>query len=146
QLLVEKRFLYLPVKTGGRKVRMKLVDDGRTVREFEIELAEGEPDFTACCDVEQFRGRRLSIEVDRLPVDSHALEAVAQNDAVPDAGRLYAEPNRPQFHFTSRRGWLNDPNGLVYADGQWHLFYQHNPYGWAWGNMHWGHAVSPDLF
>lgn len=145
-LVVEKRYLYLPVKTGGRKVRMKLVDDGRTVREFEIELAVGEPDFHAFCDVEQFRERRLSIEVDRLPVESQALEAVAQDDAVPDSGRLYAEPNRPQFHFTSRRGWLNDPNGLVFAGGHWHLFYQHNPYGWAWGNMHWGHAVSPDLF
>lgn len=146
ELVIEKHYLYLPVKTGGRKVRMKLVDDGRPVREFEIELAEGEPDFQAFCDVEQFRGRRLSIEVDRLPVESKALEAVVQGDAVPDASRLYAEPARPQYHFTSRRGWLNDPNGLVYSNSQWHLFYQHNPYGWGWGNMHWGHAVSPDLF
>ena len=146
EIVIEKRYLYLPVKTGGRKVRMKLVDDGRTVREFEIELATGDPDFQAFCDVEQFRGRRLSIEVDRLPVDSMALEAIVQRDAVPDASHLYAEPARPQFHFTSRRGWLNDPNGLVYSNGQWHLFYQHNPYGWGWGNMHWGHAASPDLF
>jgi fructan beta-fructosidase len=134
------------VKTGGRKVRMKLVDDGRTIREFEIELADGVPDFQAFCDVDKFRGSRLSVEVDRLPVESHALAAVVQGDDVPVAARLYSEPARPQFHFTSRRGWLNDPNGLVYAGGQWHLFYQHNPYGWGWGNMHWGHAVSPDLF
>jgi fructan beta-fructosidase len=145
EVVIENRYLNLPVKTGAALRRLRLVVDGATVREFDIELADEAPEFWTFVDVTPFRGKKLALEA-RLPEGSRALEQATQADEVAGSADLYGEKYRPQFHFTSRRGWLNDPNGLVYADGEYHLFYQHNPYGWNWGNMHWGHAVSADLF
>jgi fructan beta-fructosidase len=154
---IDQQYLHLPVKTGAPLRRVQLVvrltrdgGAGRTVvedeivREFDIELADGQPDYWAFADVSAFRGQRLLVRT-VLPADSKALESLKLADDVPDAEKLYREKHRPLFHFTSRFGWLNDPNGLVYHDGEWHLFYQHNPFGVNWGNMHWGHAVSKDL-
>lgn len=70
-----------------------------------------------------------------------AMPALAE-DSGPDPA---TEQYRPYLHFSPERNWMNDPNGLVYNDGTWHMFFQHNPYGTRWGNMSWGHATSTDL-
>ena len=144
EFTIAKRYLHLPVKTGAPIRRMKFTVGKEIVREFDIELdTSAKPQFWAFAEVEAFKGKKLIVEV-MLPADSR-IPGFAESDDVPDAEKVYREKHRPLFHFTSRFGWLNDPNGLVYHDNEWHLFYQHNPFGVNWGNMHWGHAVSPDL-
>ncbi len=145
ELVIEKRYLLMPVKSGGSKCWLQLQKDNQCVREFEIELAEAEADFQVPVEVTEFKGQKLKIHIDRLPFGSKGLPSISQADELPDAKTIYREPLRPQFHFTSKRGWHNDPNGLVYYKGDYHLFYQHNPYGTAWGNMTWGHAISKDM-
>ncbi|WP_334663335.1 GH32 C-terminal domain-containing protein [Streptomyces cyaneofuscatus] len=71
--------------------------------------------------------------------------ALLTPQAVASATRPYTETYRPQFHYTPQKNWMNDPNGLVYYKGEYHLFYQYNPNGNSWGDMSWGHAVSTDL-
>ncbi len=142
---INARYLHLPMKTGAPMKRMRFVVAGEYVRKFDIEFADGvEPDFWAFADVSAFKGKRLKVET-TLSSGSKALDTLKLADDLPAAEKLYREKHRPLFHFTSRFGWLNDPNGLVYHDKEWHLFYQHNPFGVNWGNMHWGHAVSHDL-
>ncbi len=144
-LRIKKHYLNLPVKNGATKRTLKLMVDGVNQREFQIELADAKPDWWTFLDVSMFKGQAAVLQADKLPEDSLGLKQIDQSDAIKDDQSIYHEALRPQFHFSSRRGWLNDPNGLVCYQGEYHLFYQHNPYGWDWGNMTWGHAVSSDL-
>jgi hypothetical protein len=142
---VKRRYLHLPIKNGAPKRVVTAWVDGRVVVRDDIELADGPPDWWAPMEVAAWRGQTLVLEVDRLPEDSTALSSIVPADTIKGARDLYREPLRGQFHFSPKRGWNNDPNGLAFFNGEYHLFFQHNPYGWGWGNMHWGHAVSRDL-
>jgi len=145
EFIAEKRLLHFPVKTGARKRNVTVSVDGKPLRYFEIELAETAPDWWAPLDISQWSGRTLKVQVDKLSEDSRALSQLTQADSLLGSEDLYREPLRAQFHFSPRRGWNNDPNGLIWSQGEFHLYFQQNPYGWNWGNMHWGHAVSRDL-
>jgi len=146
-VLLDKAYLLFPVRNGarkGQKPKGALVVDGAVVREFDIDLAD-EPEWFAHLDVRAWRGKRAVVRAGTIDAGSKALDLVTSSDAIWKADEVYREPLRGQFHFSSKRGWNNDPNGMVFADGEYHLYYQHNPYGWPWGNMHWGHAVSADM-
>ena len=145
EFVVEKKLLHFPVKNGAEKRVVTVSVDGAQMRRFDIELADTDADWWAPLDVSAWAGKKLSVVADTLPVGSQALDTLRQSDTLLDAEDLYHESLRPQFHFSPRRGWVGDPNGLVYYRGEYHMFFQNNPYGTKWGNMHWGHAVSKDL-
>jgi fructan beta-fructosidase len=146
QFVLEKKYLNLPVKNGAKKRYIHLIVDGKIVREFDIELAHENPDFWVFLEIGAFKGKKATLRVDEYdPAGTKGFDSAYQDDTYIGEEDAYREKLRPQFHFTSKRGWNNDSNGMVYYDGEYHLFYQHNPFGWNWGNMTWGHAISEDM-
>ncbi|MDR0843715.1 MAG: 2,6-beta-D-fructofuranosidase, partial [Tannerella sp.] len=140
-LKVTKKYLNLPVSQQTERGQMTFIVKSQPERTFSIRLA-ATPEYWVFCDMTSFKGQSITIRYDG---DAAGLSNIYQADEIEGRQNLYREANRPQFHFTARRGWNNDPNGLIYYEGEYHLFFQHNPYEREWGNMHWGHAVSRDL-
>ncbi|MFT3933899.1 MAG: DUF4980 domain-containing protein [Chitinophagaceae bacterium] len=140
----EKRYLVLPVKNGAPRKNIEIWVDGVNTRFFDMELADEKPDWYAYLLIDQWKGKQVEVRVEKMAVNSKAFSPITQSDEDKNAND-YHEPLRAQFHFSPKRGWTNDPNGMVYYKGEYHLFFQHNPYGRGWGNMTWGHTVSKDL-
>ncbi len=138
---VKCKYLNLPISHEVERRRLtfqaKGVDDLSVVARL-----SAEPDYWVFKDITAYKGKTLTITFEG---PEEALAHVYQADTIRDASTMYREEYRPQFHFSSRRGWLNDPNGCIWHDGLYHLYYQHNPFEREWENMTWGHATSPDL-
>lgn len=141
----EHKYLNFPVTESNDVKKTRIIADGKVIDEFTISLSEGEPDFWSFFDVSKHQGKTITIEAENTGSQQKGFDKIFAGITFPGQDSLYKEKLRPQVHFSSQRGWLNDPNGLIHYNGEYHLFYQHNPYGWKWGNMHWGHAVSNDL-
>ena len=138
------RYIIFPVKDSDPRVTARILSGGTSADRFTISLAVGEPDYWVFFDANSYRGKTLVVQLEG-DVKNDLLQRVQAASSYPGQENVYKEKLRPQALFSSQRGWINDPNGLIFYAGEYHMFYQHNPFGWPHANMHWGHAVSTDL-
>lgn len=144
------RYILLPVEEKAEICNIRLLKDNRPVDAFNVRLAVGHVDYYVPFDLSQYKGGSLLLDIHSNGNSRNEGElkefacwkAIKHSDTFDTANR---ERFRPAYHHTPAYGWMNDPNGMFYKDGEWHLFYQYNPYGSQWENMHWRHSVSKDL-
>lgn len=145
EMIFEKRYLNLPVQNGAPWQEINLIVDGETVRTLDIRLAVDSPDFWTFLDIGMFKNKSGVLTTKNSLMNASGFDLIYQDDRLKEEETIYKERLRPQFHFTARRGWIQDPVGLVFYDGEYHMFPLHCPYSWHEKEHHWGHAVSNDL-
>ena len=146
-----KKYLLIPVQENAEMANVKVIADNKQVKTINIKLANNHIDYLVPLDLQEFAGEKS------LALDIHVNGTYRTDGGIASFGcwkkmqfsDIYdisnREQYRPSYHHTPAYGWMNDPNGMFYKDGVWHLYFQHNPFGSQWENMTWGHSTSTDL-
>ena len=144
------KYLLMPVQESNDDATVNVLVDGKLDRTIYVRLAKSKVDYIVPLDIARYKGHDVVLNIVTTQNRSTVREAKEDvcwnnfnvSDTFDTANR---EKYRPAYHHTPLYGWMNDPNGMFYKDGVWHLYYQWNPYGSKWQNMTWGHSSSKDL-
>ena len=147
---VKNHYLLLPVQEREDNANIRVLANNKEVQSLNVRLAVDKVDYYVPLDIKRFDAKELLLDItfygDRrftgAMKDFICWKDMKQSD---EFDTTNCERFRPQYHHTPAYGWMNDPNGMFYKDGVYHLYYQWNPYGSMWENMTWGHSTSKDL-
>lgn len=134
------KYLLLPIQESSNEGKVKLETGSPADMAMDVRLAVDSIEYYVPFEIPQ--GGDATVSIRKVVADAVCWEHIQLTDTFDTSNTDYY---RPVYHHTPLYGWMNDPNGMVYKDGEYHLYFQYNPYGSKWGNMHWGHSVSTDL-
>ena len=140
---VTEDYLLLPIQDDAPEGKICVVKDNEQKSTLmNVRLARERVDSYVPFALSAYKGQHISIEIQGVPETALCWKELKLSGSFDMANK---ESFRPVYHHTPAYGWMNDPNGMFYKDGVYHLYFQYNPYGSVWGNMHWGHSTSTDL-
>lgn len=140
---VTNNYLLLPIQESAPESTMQLLINNHQVERHTIRLAIDKIDYFVPVNLKEYQDKHLVVRFLHAPTTSLSWDNITLSDTFDKTNK--EKTWRPIYHFTPNHGWMNDPNGMFYNKGVYHLYYQYNPYASVWGNMHWGHATSTDL-
>lgn len=140
---VTEDYLLLPIQDDAPEGKICVVKDNEQKGTLmNVRLARERVDSYVPFELSAYKGQHISIDIQGVPANALCWKELKMSDSFDMTNK---EMFRPVYHHTPVYGWMNDPNGMFYKDGVYHLYFQYNPYGSVWGNMHWGHSTSTDL-
>lgn len=140
---VTEDYLLLPIQDDAPEGKICIVKDNEQKGTLmNVRLARERVDSYVPFELSAYKGQHISIDIQGVPANALCWKELKMSDSFDMTNK---EMFRPVYHHTPVYGWMNDPNGMFYKDGLYHLYFQYNPYGSVWGNMHWGHSTSTDL-